>query len=339
MKAIQIVKHGAPELAFKQVEVEKPVFKSNDVLIKVEGFGLNFADVMARKGLYKEAPEPPFIPGYDVVGKVIEVGEKVNRQWIGKRVIGMTRFGGYAEYAKTNALAIAEVPEDMPLSQALTVGTQYATAYYAMEEVQKLRKGDKVLVHSGAGGVGLALIDIAKFKGLEVFATAGSNEKVEKLTSLGVQAINYSTQNYVEVIENLIGENQIKATFNAVGGKSFKQDLSLLKPGGVVMLYGASSRTKDGKGILPTLKLLWQFGLLIPIALMMKSVSVAGINMLKIADDNPAFIQNLLKEIIAKVSSKELQPYEGKVYEVAQINEAHLALENRQSVGKIAVKW
>ncbi|MFT6844316.1 MAG: NADPH:quinone reductase-like Zn-dependent oxidoreductase [Flavobacteriales bacterium] len=339
MKAVEIYKYGQPSEAFRIIEKPVPNIKSDEVLVEVEGFGLNFADVMARKGLYKDAPNLPFVPGYDVVGIIAQVGDTVDDRWIGKRIVGMTRFGGYAQQAAAKLATIAEIPANMPLATALTLATQYVTAYYAMEELCKFRKGDTILIHSAAGGVGLALVELAKHKELNIIATAGSDEKVAFLKSIDVTAINYRTQNYPTEVEKLVGSKSLKASFNAVGGKSFKQDLKLLHAGGTVILYGASARTKGGKGILPTLKLLFDFGLVIPIALMMRSVSINGINMLKLADRNPAHIQTMLNEVIDLVSAKAIEPTEGKMYAIDEINQAHLDLENRHSIGKLGVSW
>lgn len=339
MKAIEIKQFGNPENAFVLTEKPDLIAKSDEVIVEVEGFGLNFADVMARKGLYAEAPKPPFVPGYDVVGKVVSVGNEKNNHWLNKRVVAMTRFGGYATQVRAKDVAIAEIDEALSLSVGLTLATQYVTAYYALEELLKFKRGDKVLIHAGAGGVGLALITLAKYKQLEIIATAGSTDKVELLKGMGVTAINYNSSDYKTTVESIFGKKSLKATFNAIGGKSFKKDLSLLQPGGAVMLYGAASRTNGGKGILSTLKLLWQFGLVIPIGLMMKSIAINGINMLKIADNNPSYIQEMLQEVIALVESKKITPFEGKMYPVSELNMAHKSLENRQSVGKLGIYW
>src|ERR1700722_7562343 len=129
MKAIYIVKHGSADNSFEFREVPKPEPKVGEVLIKVEGFGLNFADVMARKGMYKEAPAPPSLIGYDVCGTVERVGSNVTDLAEGDRVTALTRFGGYAEYALTDARAVAKIPANINIAEATTLTTQYCTAY------------------------------------------------------------------------------------------------------------------------------------------------------------------------------------------------------------------
>src|SRR5687768_10653741 len=132
MRVAQLVRQGNEPSCFQIKEMEKPSPKAGEVLIKVKAFGLNYADVMARKGLYREAPPLPSVLGYDVVGIIDSVGEGVDATKIGKSVVAVTEFGGYAEFAVANQLATAEVPADMPLASAAAIATQYATAHYAV---------------------------------------------------------------------------------------------------------------------------------------------------------------------------------------------------------------
>jgi len=163
MKAITLVKHGKAESAFEERECPKPLPKDGEVLIRVEAFGLNFADVLARLGLYREAPPIPCVLGYEVAGDVVEVGNGVDKSWLSKRVTAFTRFGGYAEFATTQASGIAEIG-NMDAGKATALATQYGTAWYMACDRAFIRKGDAVLVHSAAGGVGTALTQILKQK-------------------------------------------------------------------------------------------------------------------------------------------------------------------------------
>ncbi|MDW7692551.1 zinc-binding dehydrogenase [Flammeovirgaceae bacterium SG7u.111] len=337
MKAIVLVKTGHPDTAFEIQERAIPNPKPDEVLIKTEGFGINYADTMARKGLYPDAPPLPSVLGYEVVGRVEGVGNQVDKNLIGKRVVGFTRFGGYAQYAVTNELAVAEIPEDMPMGEATALATQYATAYFAIYETVRLHPGDKVLVHSAAGGVGIALTQMAKLQGCEVFGTAGSDAKIEFIKKNGVDhAINYSKQDYQAEMKKILGKGRIDVAFNAVGGKSFKKDWKLIGSGGRVVLYGMAARRG---GHLAGLKILWQMGLIIPATLIMSSKSLIGVNMLRMADNQPLVIQRCIKEIIKLAADGKLKPYCGKTFPAEQIGDAQLYLENRQSIGKVAVSW
>ena len=197
MKAIFITSYSDADAAFETREIADPEPKADELKIKVEAFGLNFADVMARRGLYNEAPPLPFVAGYDFVGKVIAVGKEADESWLGKRVTGLSRFGSYAQIVCTRQLAVVEVPEEMNRAAATALGVQYATAYHAACQLTQLHKGERVLIHAAAGGVGTALVQLALWRGCEIFGTAGSPEKIEHLKKMGVHhPINYRTHDY-----------------------------------------------------------------------------------------------------------------------------------------------
>ena len=324
-----------PKGEFKIEEVPQPTIKEEQVLIKVEGFGLNFADVMARKGLYRETPPLPAIIGYDVVGEVVEQGVNVSENLKGKRVVAMTRFGGYAEFAATDYRAVTEIPQDYPLAEALALATQYCTAHFCLHEKGSVYTGDNVLVHAAAGGVGVALTQLAKLKGCKVYGTCGSDEKVNFIKQNGVDvAINYRKHNYEEKIEE-----HIQASFNAIAGSTLRKDMKLLGAGGTLVCFGAATRTDKKGGFFSNLALLFSSGFYHPLFLMMRSKSLVGVNMLKIGDYRPNLIQNTLKEVVRLAVEGDIKPHSGGVFEVEKINEAHRLLESRKSMGKIAVRW
>ncbi|MEO0405235.1 MAG: zinc-binding dehydrogenase, partial [Bacteroidota bacterium] len=261
MKAAVLVKHGKASTAFEIKEIEDVKANPDQVLVQTEAFGLNFADVMARNGLYREAPPLPSVIGYDFVGKVIQAPEEFNHL-LGKRVAGLCRFGGYAELIATHPQAVAIVPEDMNAAEATALGTQYATAYHAACQITQFHDGDKVLIHAAAGGVGTALIQLAKWKGCEIFGTVGSDEKVEHIKSMGVDhAINYRKTDYASEIKKILGESRLDLTFNPIAGSTFKKDLKLIGSGGRLVLFGAAERS-GMKGMMPTYRFLYKMGLI-----------------------------------------------------------------------------
>lgn len=338
LKAIYLTKQGDAFSSFEQRDVPKPQAGKGQALIKVDAFGLNFADVMARRGMYKEAPPLPALLGYDVAGTIDQLGEGVTGFAPGDRVMAMTRFGGYAEYAVTEALAMAKIPDSISSTAATALTTQYCTAYYAAAYVTNLFEGNNVLVQSGAGGVGTALIQYAKYKGCQIFATAGSSDKVEYLKKCGVHhAINYKTQDFAEEVTKVCGKNGIDIIFDAVGGKSVKQGMSLLNSGGRLVCYGAASL--NGKNIVGKLSSVLAFGMYHPLFLMMPSKGIIGVNMLKIADNKPAVIQHCLQQVVDLVNKGVFIPEIGKVFSASQIGDAHDFLEKRKSIGKVVVEW
>ncbi|MBD3638066.1 MAG: zinc-binding dehydrogenase [Crocinitomicaceae bacterium] len=339
MKAAVLVKNGTGEEAFEIREVDQPIVTSGQVKIKVECFGLNFADVMARRGLYKPAPDIPAILGYEVVGEIIDIGEGVDEQWTGKRVVAFTRFGGYAEYAVTPLEACAEI-NDMDAGEAAAIAVQYATAYYMACDAIRLHPGDKVMIHAGAGGVGTALIQLCKLQGCEVFANAGSDEKLAYMKEQGADHVmNYREKDYAEEIPKITNGLKLQATFNPIAGKTFKKDKELIGPGGKIMLFGGSDRLGRKWGIFSTIGFVWRMGILLPIMLVAYSKSIVGTNMLKIGDRQPHVLNRCMNEVVRLVNEGKIKPHVGARFKHLDIGKAHDLLESRKSVGKVVVYW
>lgn len=339
MTAAMLIAHGDADRAFELREVDVPVRKENELLIKVEAFGLNFADVMARRGLYRDAPPMPAILGYDLVGEVIEAPAS-HQHLVGKRVSGMSRFGAYAQYAVTNVDAVFEVASHIGAAEACAIGTQYSTAWHAAFQATNMHEGDTVLIHAAAGGVGTALVQLAKWKNCTIIGTAGSDAKIELLKKAGVDhPINYREEDYADAIRRQAGRKPLHLSFNAIAGTTFKKDMKLLMPGGRLILYGAAERAGKKGGKWATFKLLWDMGLMIPLVLVGGSRSVIGVNMLRIADYRPNLIREALANLSGLLNEGVIQPQSGGEFGIDQLAEAHQRLEERKSTGKIAVKW
>ena len=339
MKAVQLVRNGAAENSFEVRDTPDPEITDTQVLIEVEGFGLNFADVLARRGLYAEAPPNPVTLGYEVVGRVVECGKEADQSLKGKRVVGMTRFGGYAELAATDYRAVAVIDEQVDGVEALALATQYATAYMCAVEKVTLHPGMKVLVHSAAGGVGTALVQICNHYQCEIIATAGSREKLEFCKKQGADhTINYREENYAERVRQILSPERLDVSFNALAGKSVPTDLKLLGAGGTLVLYGGADRV-GRKGFFGTLGFALNTGFRSPLYFILRSKSLVGVNMLKIGDYRPELVAHALKEVAQMHRNGVIKPHSGGRYSVAQIGEAHSALETRRTMGKVGVFW
>jgi NADPH2:quinone reductase len=205
--------------------------------------------------------------------------------------------------------------------------------------LQYTKSGERVLIHAAAGGVGTALIQLLKERGCEIFATVGSDEKVNALSKQGITAVNYNTHDYEVEIRKHLGNANLDVTFNSIGGKTFKQDMRLLGAGGRLLLFGFSDRTSKWGGKLATLKLVFDMGRLIPLLLLGKSQSVLGVNMLRVADEHPEIIGKLLNQLVQMYSEGKIKPIIGGEYSFAEIAKAHQYLESRKSSGKIILKW
>ena len=341
MRAVVLTKFGKPEEAFEIQERPIPTPKDHEICIQSEAFGLNFADVMARQGLYQDCPPLPTVLGYEVVGKIHAVGKDVKDFEVGQRVVSLTRFGGYAEYAVADARAAAVIPDEMDYCVAAALATQYATAYFCAAYTTQLHKGEHVLIQAAAGGVGTALVQMAKHKGCIVYGTAGSEEKLDYLRSLGVDhPINYNTTDFATYIEKTSGKNAIDVAFDSLGGSAVKKARKLLAKGtGRIICYGAASRSGKSKGVFGDLKLVFGFGFWASVELLLKSQGVTGVNMLRVADNRPDALKYCIQSVVQMVNDGILNPTIGGKFSVDDIAKAHNFLGERKSIGKVAVHW
>lgn len=338
-QSIQLVKEGEAKEAFSFVEMPTPEVLSDEVQIEVERFGINYADVMARNGLYREAPPLPCVLGYEVVGKVTKAGKDSPQNMIGKRVVAFTRFGGYSQCVNTKNFAAVEIG-DYDGNKALCLATQYVTAFYMSHVATTIQKGDRVLIHAAAGGVGTALIQLLRNKGVELIAKTGSDSKLQYLKNQGVDhVVNYNKNDYAEHVQSILKKERIDVSFNPVAGSTFKKDWKLLGCTGSLVLFGGSERSGKKWGILSTLNFVRKMGVIIPITLMMRSKSIIGVNMLKVADFKPFTLQYCLEEVVRMAKEGELEPQVGAVYPAQEISDAHEFLASGKSTGKVVLEW
>jgi len=339
MKAIYLVKKGAASSAFEFRDVAKPVPAEDEVVIKVEYTGLNFADTLARKGMYRDAPPMPCVLGYDVSGTIESVGSKVDTLKPGDRVTSFTHFGGYAEYAVTKAMGAVKIPDALDGAAATALTTQFGTAYYCAAETTTLHEGDKVLIHAAAGGVGTALVQYALYKKCIVFATAGSDEKIEMLKKAGVQyPINYRKENYVDIIKQNTKGKGVDVIFESLGGKYFKDGLKLLNSGGRIICIGAAEMSTSSS-IFHQIKTGLAFGIYHPAQFIIPSKSIIGVNMLRISEDKPMVLKRCLDGVMKLYNEGVFKPFAGKIFPASEIAKAHEFIESRASVGKVVIKW
>ena len=334
-----LVKPGDSTTAFALKPVQLPPLKEGQVLIAVTVFGLNFADVMARRGKYREAPSFPFVPGYDIVGVVERVFDEDHKHLIGKRVAGFCRFGGYATAVITGSDAIVEIG-DMDAGDALSLCTQGVTASYMADQISEAHKGRFALVHAAAGGVGSLLLQFLHLKGIKTIARVSSKEKVAALNTLSPTHIVVSDQHtYDQSIQQLLGNDTLIASFNAVAGSTVRKDLRLIGSGGKLFLFGGAGLLQAKFGILSLLNFVRKTGFYSPIPLMMQSKAMIGVNMLKIADVSPSVLSFHLNQSFNLYQNKLLNPLPATTFHHDDLNSAHKLLESGKSTGKIIIYW
>ena len=338
MKAIFLIRDGTPEKAFEIREADIPKIEDDEILIRNEGFGLNFADIVAREGMYRDAPPKPCVLGYDVVGTVTECGSKVKDLKNGDRVTALTRFGGYAEFTSTPALAAVKIPIEISISVASALTTQYCTAYYCAAIAANLKAGERVIIHTASGGVGNALLQYAKYLNCEIIATTSSASKILLLKEQGVNhVINISNEDFFKSVKKIYGKDGIDVVFDAVGGKFVNQGIRLLAPAGRIVCYGASLMT--GTNLFSRIRIALQFGIYHPAQFMMSSRSLIGVNILRIAEERPKIIHECLKQVMKLFNEGILVPTEGKIFKASEIAAAHRYLQEKKATGKVAVSW
>lgn len=321
--------NAATAFSLKESEIQAP--KEGEIQIEVEASGLNFADVMGRLGLYAPVKQLPFILGYDVVGKVVAVGSGVEASLMGKKVLSLTRFGGYAHHV--NVPARAAVPlDDMPASEAISYTTAFLTAYLMVEEYIGMAKNKEVLVYSAAGGVGYFLYQFLKLRGALVTCVVGKEDKRKLLKSAGVEREIYTNQEFAAL------DKKFDLVYNARGGASVKGDIERLKPGGKLVMFGAADQLNN-KGIFGKLKTLFGFGFHSPIKLIMKSQSLCGFNLLSYSASFPERVVMAHHQAIKIIKEAGIKPLESKGFGVSEVGEAHEYLASGLSTGKVYIDW
>jgi len=340
MQAMVLVRTGEAAQAFERRELATPEPGPGQVRVAVEGFGLNYADVSARHGLYQDAPPMPSVIGYEVVGRVDALGAGVGDCAVGQRVTALTRFGGYATHALTDARAVAPIPDDLDVGVAAALPTQGCTAYYMAEEMVRLHPGDQVLVHAAAGGVGTLLVQLCKRRGCVVYGTAGADDKLALLRELGVDhPINYRTADFAAEVRRRRGAEGLDVIFDSIGGRTTRTGMKLLGAGGRMVCFGAADHTPGALQPLRSLRFLLSFGVPHPVMFMLRSRAFIGVNMLRIADSRPLVLQRCLRAVVELALSNQLRAIVGGRFPADQLAAAHALLESRRSTGKIVVTW
>jgi NADPH:quinone reductase-like Zn-dependent oxidoreductase len=336
-----IVKHGTAKEAFELRESEILSAKAGHIRVEVEGFGINFADIMARKGLYQDAPPTPCVVGYESVGRTMDASVIAGKTIpAGTRVVAFSRFGGYSTHVLADERAVQPIPEDIPLGEAFALAVQYCTAYHCAEERVSIFPEDHVLVQAAAGGVGTALVQLLKRKGCTIYGTAGSEEKLDYIRKQGVDvAINYRKQDFTKVVKEKLGKRGLDVVFDSLGGKSYSDGFKLLGKGGRIVGYGAAEQVDGGLQVINQLKLAANFGLFSPIQLLMNSRAMIGVNMLHIADDRPEVLARTMKAVVELWKNGEIKPVVGREFKAEDLADAHEFVEGRKSMGKVAVRW
>jgi NADPH:quinone reductase-like Zn-dependent oxidoreductase len=341
MKAVVLTGTGGYDVLRVQERPDPPV-GPGEVRIAVKAAGINFADTMARVGLYPDAPKPPCVLGYEAAGVVESVGDGVSEFEPGDRVVGGTRFGGQAEMISVPAAQVFPLPAELSFEQGAAIPVNYGTAYAALILMGSLRKGDRVLIHAAAGGVGISATQIARNAGAEIFGTA-SPSKHEAIRAQGVDhPIDYRSLDFEAETMRITGGEGVDLIIDALGPTSFRKDYRLLRSGGRLVMYGLSEGTTEGKRNVPAmLKSLlsmpsatmpWWKSLLI----MNENKGVFGLNMLKWWDAEGS-LDRVLDPLTADLEAGRLDPVVAEAFPFERAGDAHRFIAERRNVGKVVL--
>ena len=341
MKALVQTGNGGPEVLRVEERPDPPV-GPGEIRIAVKAAGINFADTMARVGLYPDAPKPPCVMGYEVAGEVESLGEGVSDFAVGDRVMAGIRFGGQAELVTVPAEQALPLPERLSFEQGAAFPVNYGTAYAALIIMGSLREGDRVLVHAAAGGVGIAATQIARNAGAEIFGTS-SPSKHDAIRAQGVtHAIDYRSQDFESEAMRITGGEGVDLIIDALGPTSFRKDYRLLRSGGRLVMYGLSEVTNEGGRDIPAaLKSLAKMPLAtIPwwksLALMNENKGVFGLNMLKWWEREGS-LDRVTEPLMADLEAGRLEPVVAEAFPFERAGEAHQFIAQRRNVGKVVL--
>ena len=308
-----------------------------EVVIRVRAAGLNFADILARQGLYPDSPPKPCVMGYEVSGVVEAAGKDVNSSLIGKSVVAMTRFGGQSEMVTVKATQMFDKPEQLTFEQGAAIPVNYLTAYALLVVMGSLHAGESVLIHNAGGGVGLAALDIAKQIRAKTFGTA-SHGKHKFLEERGLDhAIDYRKQDWLPDLQKLTDGRGVDLVIDPIGGSHWKKSYAALRHTGRLGMFGVSTASANGiSGKLKMLKAAIQTPRFHPFALLNKNRGVFGLNLGHMWHE-PEKVAVWMRDILRGVEEEWIRPHVDQAFAFADVGKAHRYLEERKNIGKVVL--
>jgi NADPH:quinone reductase-like Zn-dependent oxidoreductase len=333
MRRVWITKAGAPEVLQVREEPD-PSAGTGEVRIKVRAAGINFADLMARVGLYPDAPKIPCVVGYEVSGVVDQVGPGVTGLAEGDRVFGMPRFGGYTDTLAISAEQVFRLPEKMTFEQGAALPVVYLTAYNMMLFTGTVRPQSSILVHSAAGGVGLAAIQIAKTRGCTIFGTA-SPGKHDFLRAQGVHHPIDSRGDYAAAVRAVVGDGGVDLILDPVGGKSWTTGFELLAPCGRLVAFGLSAAASGKKrSLFHAASQVMSVKKINPMKLMDENKTVSGTNMGHLFG-RLDLLRPQFAALLEMYEAGQIAPHVDRTFPFDEAPAAHHFIHDRKAVGKV----
>lgn len=334
-RALVLTGHGGYDKVKLQVKtLAKPKLKAGEVLVRVKACGLNFAELLGRQGLYELLPAPPVTMGMEGSGVIEAVGEDVKDRKVGDRVIALTRSGMWQEVVVVPADRTFPMPEEMSFEEGAALTINYMTAYMMLFEMANLRPGKSVLIHMAAGGVGIAATQLCQtVQDVTVFGTASAS-KHETITQGGVtHPIDYRTKDYVEEIRK-ISPKGVDIVLDPLGGSDTQKGFSLLKPLGMIIVFGAANCvTGQRKNLLAMAKTWYNQLSLNTMKLMQANKAVSGFHLGYITDEQ--LLDRTMSKLLELYKQGKIKPCIDSCYHFEDVTEAMKRMHERQNIGKV----
>ena len=336
MRQIVITGYGNPDV-LKIQESKDPDPAPDEVGIQVKAIGINFADILARKGLYPDAPKAPCVVGYEVSGIIEAAGKNIAPSMVGKSVLAFTRFNGYSDRVCVPEKFIFPIPESLDFEKAAAIPVNYLTAYQLICVMGGLKKGESILIHNAGGGVGLAALDIALHLGATTFGTSSAT-KHSFLRDRGLDhPIDYRNQDFLASIRQLTDGKGVELVIDPIGGKNWKKSYKALRSTGRLGIFGVST-VSESKMARP-----FQFARLItqmpwynPLGLMNVNKSVFGVNLGHMWHESDK-LRGWMQDILDGIAEGWVRPHVDRTFPFEQAGEAHAYIEARKNIGKIVL--
>lgn len=335
MRSIWITKSGGLDV-LQVRDTPDPELTRGHVRVKVHASGLNFADVMARQGLYPDAPKTPCVVGYETAGVIEALGEGVQEPAVGTRVIATTRFGGHADTVCVPAEQVVPMPEGMTFEEGAALPVNYITAYHMLFRVAALRPRETALIHMAAGGVGLAALQLCRtVEGVVTFGTASASKHAALREHGCDHPIDYRTLDYAAEVMRLTDGKGVHVVLDALGGKDWKKGINLLRPVGRLVAFGfANMLTGDTKSLFTMIRQGLSIPLFSPLGLMDKNRAVAGVNIGHLWGETE-LLREEMSDLIALYRAGKIRPPIDMTFPFAQAADAHRRIQDRQNIGKV----
>jgi len=322
MQRVIVEQLGGPS-DLKLVEGPDPTPGPGEVLVEVKAAGCNFFDALIIAGRYQVKPELPFSPGAEVAGVVTAVGAGVTRVAVGDRALPVLTYGGFASHVVVPEASAWRIPDAMPFDQAAALPIVYQTSYFALQYRAALQPGETLVVHAAAGGVGLAAVQIGRALGATVYGTAGSDEKCALACEHGATAAwNYRQVDWAAELKEVTGGRGADVLYDSVGGEVFERSMKSIAFGGRLLVIGFAS------GRIPSVA---------ANRILLKNIAVVGLHWGAYQQHDPGLIDRAMGELFALYERGAIAPLVSATYPLAEAADAIVALQNRDTVGKVVL--